>query len=234
RMTSTTLMIGGTDSFYSAIIDHQANYYTSMPNVRQIAKYQSPMMMNPFIRRTMVYPGTYFDTMAMMEKFASDGDPYQPFAGYNARWTGYIEDTMPYPSEDNTYLQSLYSMRINVAMKDFEDGAYMADQQMNTILTSDQTELNNAFLISSMLYDVIRIIHIYHFKFNEAEHVRVFGEKVNEMVNSKYVQYSASVSVSVQRVATTGRDKSRNKITIRVDLRDINKYTDVDLYLVEE
>ena len=46
---------------------------------------------------------------------------------------------MPYPDESPQYLQSLQSSRINVVMKDAKDGAYLADQQMNTVRTSDQT-----------------------------------------------------------------------------------------------
>jgi len=234
RMTSATVMLGGTDGFVSALIDHQANWYETMPNIRQLAKYQSPMMYNQFTRRTMTYPGTYFDTMAMMEHFAKWGNYFQPFAGAEARWTGYIEDTMPYPAESPQYLQSLQTSRINVVMKDAKEGAYLADQQMNTVLTSDQTEFNNAFLISCMLYDLVDLIHYNHFKFNEAEEVRQFNEAVNDCINSKYAIHSASISASVERVGTIGRSKSMNKITVVVDLKDINKFTDIELYLVDE
>ena len=234
RMTVATVMLGGLDGFSSALIDHQANWYTTQPNIRQLAKYQSPMCYNQFTRRTMTYPGTYFDTMALMEHFAKWGNFFQPFAGAECRWTGYIEDTMPYPSETPQYLQSMQTSRINVVMKDAKDGAYLADQQMNTVLTSDQTELNNAFLISCMLYDLVELIHYNHFKFNESEQVRQFQEAVEDLINSKYVQHSASISATVERVGTIGRAKSANKIIVEVDLKDINKFTDIELYLVDE
>lgn len=234
RMTTATIMLGGTDGFQSALVDHQANWYTTQPNIRQLAKYQSPMMYNQFTRRTMTYPATYFDTMALMEHFAKWSNYFQPFAGAECRWTGYIEDTMPYPAETPEYMQSLQTNRINVVMKDAKDGAYLTDQQMNTVLTSDQTELNNAFLISCMLYDLIELIHYNNFKFNEAEEVRQFQEGVQDIINTKYAQHSASISATVARVGTVGRNKSANKITVAVDLKDINKYTDIELYLVDE
>lgn len=234
RMTSATIMLGGMDGFASALIEHQGSWYETMPNIRQLAKYQSPMMFNAFCRRTMVYPATYFDTMGLMEHFAKWGNFFQPYAGAEARWTGYIEDTMPYPDESPQYLQSLQTSRINVVMKDAKDGAYLADQQMNTVRTSDQTEFNNAFLISCMLYDLIDLIHYNHFKFNEAEEVRQFDEAVNDCINAKYLEHSASISAKVERVGTTGRAKSANKITVTVDLKDINKFTDIELVLVDE
>lgn len=234
RMTTATIMLGGMDGFASALIEHQGMWYETMPNIRQLVKYQSPMMFNPFCRRTMVYPATYFDTMGLMEHFAKWGNFFQPYAGAEARWTGYIEDTMPYPSETPQYMQSLQTSRINTVMKDAKDGAYLADQQMNTVRTSDQTELNNAFLISCMLYDLIDLIHYNHFKFNEAEEVRQFDEAVNDCINEKYLEHSASISAKVERVGTTGRAKSANKITVTVDLKDINKFTDIELVLVDE
>src|SRR5699024_65302 len=131
------------------------------------------------------------------------------------------------------FLQSLNTNRINVVMKDAKDGAYLADQQMDTQRLSDQTELNNEFIISCMLYDLVNLIHYNHFKFNEAEEVRQFNEAVEDCINEKYVQHSASISATVERVGTTGRSKSVNKITVVVDLKDINKFTDIELYLVD-
>lgn len=233
RMTTATVMLGGMDGFGSAVIDHMANWWENLPGIRQLAKYQSPMMYNPFTRRTMTYPATYFDTMALYEHFAKWGNFFQPFAGAEARWTGFIEDTMPYPEETPQFLQSLNTNRINVVMKDAKDGAYLADQQMDTQRLSDQTELNNEFIISCMLYDLVNLIHYNHFKFNEAEEVRQFNEAVEDCINEKYVQHSASISATVERVGTTGRSKSVNKITVVVDLKDINKFTDIELYLVD-
>lgn len=234
RMTSATLMIGGNDSFSSALIDHQANYYDTMPNIRQLATVQSPMMYNEFIRRTITYPGTYFDTMALMDHFIKWTNYFQPFAGADARWTGFIEDTMQYPSENADYINSLFTNRVNVVMKDSEEGAYLSDQQMNTQFESDQTEFNNAFLISSMLYDLLNLVHRNHFKFNEADEVRSFKESVNDCINEKYSQHSASLSCEVYRIGTIGRAKSANKIKVTIDMKDINKFTDVDIILVDE
>ena len=233
RMTTARLMVGN-ETFESAIVDHQSNYYENMPNVSLIAKCQSPMMFNEFIRRTVTVPAGYFDLVAILNHMYKWGNPFQPFAGALCRWTGFIEDTMNYPANDAQFLQSMYVSRINVVMKDSEAGAYLADQEMNTILTSDQTELNNAFLISSMLYDLVALVHRQHFKFNEAEEVRIFNENVNDIINQKYAPYSASLDVEVYRSGTIGFAKSRNIIKVTVDLKDISKYTDVEIVLTDE
>ena len=233
RMTTATIMLGGND-FQSALLEHQAEHYETAPNIRQIARVQSAMMYNDFIRRTIRYPASYFDTVALTEHFSRYGNYYQPFAGANARWTGYIEDTMKYPAETVDYINSLTTNRINVVMKDASPGAYLADQQMNTALQSDQTELNNAFLVSNMLYDLVNLVHANHFKFNEADEVRVFKEAVNDNINSKYSEYSASLETEVYRMGTIGRAKSANKITVTINMRDINKWTDVDIILTDE
>lgn len=233
RMTTARLMVGN-ETFESAIVDHQSNYYENMPNVSLIAKCQSPMMFNEFTRRTVTVPAGYFDLVAVLNHMYKWGNPFQPFAGALCRWTGFIEDTMSYPANDAQFLQSLYVSRINVVMKDSEAGAYLADQEMNTVLTSDQTELNNAFLISSMLYDLVALVHRQHFKFNEAEEVRIFNENVNDIINQKYAPYSASLDVEVYRSGTIGFAKSRNIIKVTVDLKDISKYTDVEIVLTDE
>lgn len=233
RMTTARLMVGN-ETFESAIVDHQSNYYENMPNVSLIAKCQSPMMFNEFTRRTVTVPAGYFDLVAVLNHMYKWGNPFQPFAGALCRWTGFIEDTMNYPANDAQFLQSLYVSRINVVMKDSEAGAYLADQEMNTVLTSDQTELNNAFLISSMLYDLVALVHRQHFKFNEAEEVRIFNENVNDIINQKYAPYSASLDVEVYRSGTIGFAKSRNIIKVMVDLKDISKYTDVEIVLTDE
>ena len=230
RMTTATIMVGDT-TFSSALLDHQANYYESMPNVRQITKAQSAMRYNPFIRRTVLHPATYFDTMALMDHFLKWSHYFQPFAGADARWLDYIEDTMIYPSETAEFMTSLYNSRINVVMKDDRTGAYLSDQLMNITFSSDQLELNNAFLISSMLYDLLNLVHRNHFKFNETEEVRIFKEAVEEHVNEKYTPYSASISVEVYRLGTTGRERFTNKIVVSIDMKDISKYTNVELIL---
>lgn len=234
RMTTARLMIGGTDTIESAIIDHQANYYENMPNISLISKAQSPMMFNEFVRRTVTVPAGYYDLVAILNHMTKWGNPFQPFAGALCRWTGFIEDTMLYPANNAQFMQSLYESRVNVVMKDAEAGAYLADQEMNTVLTSDQTELNNAFLISSMLYDLVKLVHRQHFKFNEAEEVRIFTENVNDIINQKYAPYSASLQVEVWRQGTIGFAKSKNIIRVTVDLKDISKYTDVEIVLTDE
>lgn len=234
HMTTATIMVGDNSTFNSAIIDHSTNYYDNMPNIRQLAKVQSPMKYNEFTRRTVVYPCTYFDMIAMLDHFIKWGNYYQPFAGAECRWTGYIEDTMKYAAETVDYMESLNKARVNIVMKDSNDGAYLADQLMNTVLTSDQTEFNNAFLISEMLYDLINLVHYNHFKFNEAEEVRQFQTSVDDCINANYKEFSASVSVDVYRMGTVGRAKSKNKIAVTIDLKDINKWTDIDIILTDD
>lgn len=234
RMTSSTIMVGDSSAFASALIDHQANYFETMPNIRQLPKVQSAMMYDSeFTRRTLTYPATYFDTMALMDHFAKWTNYYQPFAGAECRWSGYIEDTMVYPTETPEFMNSLQTNRINCIMKDDRDGGYLSDQMMNTQFTSDQTEFNNAFLISNMLYDLLNLVHRNHFKFNEAEEVKQFQTAVNDCINEKYVQHSASISVEVYRKGTVGRAKSANVIKVTIDMKDINKFTDVELVLTD-
>ena len=233
RMTTATLMVGGNDTFNSALIDHQANYFETKPCIRQLAKIQSPMRYNSFTKRTMTYPATYFDVMALVDHFIKWTNFYQPFAGAEARWTDFIEDTMQYPPKTTDFVNALYKNRVNVVMKDAKAGAYLSEQLMNTQFESDQTELNNAFLISNMLYDLVNLVHYNHYKFNEAEEVRDFNDAVNTQINKKYSPFSASLSCEVYRVGTVGRAKSRNKIKVTIDMKDISKYTDVELVLVD-
>ena len=141
---------------------------------------------------------------------------------------------MTYPARTVETVNALYNSRINVVMKDNSSGAYLSEQEMSTLLESDQTELNNAFLISNMLYDLVQLVHYNHFKFNEAEEVRQFNESVNDLINNKYAQHSASLSCEVYRAGTVGRAKSKNMISVTIDLKDINKFTDVDLILIDE
>lgn len=229
--TTATIMVGGTETLSSALIDHQGNYYENMPRIRQLAKAQSPMRYNPFVRRTMSYPATYYDTMALMDHFIRWSNYYTPFAGAQARWTGFIDDTMQYPAESAEIINSFYKNRVNLVMKDRDAGAYLVEQSMNTILESDQTEFSNSLIIGNMLYDLIDLVHQNHFKFNEAEEVRIFNEAVNDLINSKYEQFAAEMSCNVYRAGTVGRNRSKNKIEVRIDLKDINKYTDIDLIL---
>ncbi len=234
RMTVGCIQVGGTDTFASAIIDHQANYFEDWPELRQLARVQSPMMYNEHIRRTIVYPPVYFDLEALMDHFDKNGSYFMPFGGQAARWKGFIEETMRYPTETVDYIKSLQANRINFVQKDADDGAYLSDQWMNTILESDQTELNNAFLISMMLYDLLNLVHRNSFKFNEAEDVRLFKSAVDKTINEEYATYSASLVVDVYRMGTVGRAKAVNMIQVTIDLKDINKSANVNLVLVDE
>lgn len=234
RMSVGCIQIGGDDTFSSALVDHQANFFENWPEIRQLAKVQSPWMYNEYIRRTVVYPPVYFDLEALMDHFIANNNFFQPFAGASARWKGFIEDTMPYPTETPEYIGALQAARINVVQKDSEDGAYLSEQMMNTVLESDQTELNNAFLITCMLYDLLDLVHRNHYKFNETDEVRNFKIAVDTTINREYKPYSASLSVDVFRLGTVGRAKSANQITVRIDMKDINKFTDVNIILTDE
>lgn len=233
RMTVATFMLGS-DSFSSAILEHQAQWYDTMPCIRQIAAVQNAMRYDKYTNRMLAFPAGYYDTIALVDHFTSVGNYYEPFAGANARWTDFEEDTMVYPSHRTTDLQTYFDNRINVVMKDWMDGCYMSDQLMNTRLQSDQTEFNNALIISNMLYDLVRMIHLNHFKFNEPEHVRAFGESVSNMMAEKYARYSVTLTADVQRVGTVGRAKMTNKITVTINFLDINRYTNIELILTDE
>ena len=78
------------------------------------------------------------------------------------------------------------------------------------------------------------MIHRNHFKFNEPEHVRAFGEAVAQMVANNYARYAVSMVADVQRVGTIGRAKMTNKITVTINFLDINRYTNVELVLTDE
>ena len=88
-------------------------------------------------------------------------------------------------------------------------------------------------LVWYALYDLLDLVHRNHFKFNEADEVRTFKEAVNDCINEKYAQHSASLSVEVYRLGTVGRAKSANKIEVTIDMKDINKFTDVDIILTD-
>lgn len=223
-----------TGTFESAIVDRQANFYEDMPDIHMVAACQGAMMLNPYIRRTVRYPIGYLDTMALIRNIQGYGNPYNPGAGADFRITGYIEDTMRYAPEKIELANSLQKSRINVYMKDNREGGYKSDQLMNTLLLSDRTELNNAFIVSSMLYDLLYLIHANHFKFNEAAEIRRFQTAVDDTINVKYAEFSASLICEVYRAGTVGRARYRNKIKITVDLKDINKQTDVEIVLVDE
>lgn len=234
RTTSASIMLGNTDSFQSAVIDHQANWTDDNPNIHQITWRQAPMYFNEYTRRTVVTPTAYFDLIAILDNMITWGNPFHPCAGANCRYTGYVEDTIPFPEEEPSYIGSLTKARINVVMHDNQPGAYVADQLMNTRDFSDETELNNAFIISCMIYDLIDLVHRNHFKFNETDQVRQFNDAIDSKINRKYAEHSASISATVTRLGTVGRSRYTNKITVRVDLKDINRNTDIELILVDE
>ena len=234
RMTVATFMVGDDTGFYSAMNERLTHWYKDNPSLRLIAKVQSPMRYDAYTRKTLDYPASYYDTVALIDHFVSQGNYYAPFAGADCRWTDFISDTMEYPAETVTQIKSLYSNRINVCMKDNRTGCYLSDQQMNTEKVSDQTEFNNALLVTNMLFTLVGIVHQNHFHFNEPEHLREFNVAVEELINGYYSQYSASMSVTVTRLGTTGRAKSANRITVRINMLDIAKYADVELYLVDD
>ena len=233
RMTVATFMLGS-DSFSSAIGEHQTKWFDTDPCIRQIAAVQSAMRYDSYTNRMLEFPAGYYDLLGLVDFFINRGNYYEPYAGADARWTDFEEDTMTYPSHIKAELQQYFDNRINVVMKDWMDGCYMSDQLMNTQLQSDQTEFNNALLVSNMLYDLVRMIHRNHFKFNEPEHVRAFGEAVATMVSERYARYAVSMTADVQRVGTVGRAKMTNKITVTINFLDINRYTNVELVLTDE
>lgn len=234
RMASTTLMLGDRTGFATAITEHQTKWFADYPNMRQITAYQSPMRYDEWTRKTMVFPSIYYDVVAMMDHFASTGQYFMPFAGYDARWKDFIDDTMPYSREAADWLQALQNSRINIVMKDFADGAYLADQQMNTTKISDATELNNAFLVSVMCYDLIELIHRNHFKLNEDSHVEALNKLVDEKINEKYKPYSAQMAIQVRRMGTVGKAKSTNKVIVGINMFDIAKFADVEIYITDD
>lgn len=233
RMTVATFMLGN-DSFSSAVGEHQTKWFDTEPCIRQIAAVQGAMRYDSYTSRMMRFPAGYYDTLGLVDFFISRGNFYEPYAGADARWHDFEEDTMAYPSHRSADLQQYFDNRINVVMKDWMDGCYMSDQLMNTQLQSDQTEFNNALIVSNMLYDLVRMIHRNHFKFNEPEHVRAFGEAVAQMVANNYARYAVSMVADVQRVGTIGRAKMTNKITVTINFLDINRYTNVELVLTDE
>lgn len=232
RTSVCTIMLGGS-TFDSAISEHNSKHIANMPVMRQICALQHAMMYNQYIRRTVEYPAGYLDTMALIRRIVNIGNPYSGFAGYNARWTGYLEDTMTYMPEDAALMNRLDRARVNVLMKDASEGGYLSDQKMNTRLISDQTEFNNALLISDMIYDLIDLIHRNSFNFNEADDVATLKSLVDTSINSAYAAHAASIDIDVYRQGTTGKAKYTNKIEVTVNLKDINKYAIVDFLLTD-
>lgn len=233
RMTVSTLMLGGS-TFDSAISDHNSRHVENAPTVRQICALQHGMKYNQFVRRTVEYPAAYFDTMALIRRVVNQGNPYSGFAGYNARWTGFLEETMTFMPEDAELMNRLDRARINVLMKDADEGGYLSDQKMNTRLISDQTEFNNAMLIADMLYDLIDLIHRNSFNFNEPDDVETMQSLVSSTINTSYATHAASLTTQVSKLGTTGKDKYTTRIVVTVNLKDINKYAIVDFLLTDE
>lgn len=232
--TSAAILVGGENTFMSAINEHyQQHADTNMPNMIQFCRYQNPMKYDSYINRTITYPFTYFDTMTLVDRLNTDGNLYSPMAGANYRVSGYIEDTMNYAPEDPDLMTDLENARINVVMKDADTGGYLSNQLLCTKLISDRTERNNAFIISDMIYDLIQLIHVNSFTFNEAEEVAEFSQLVDEQINSRYAKYTASMTCEVSRKGTTGRASQTKIIKITIDLRDIAKYANTYLTLVD-
>lgn len=233
RMTVATIMLGGA-TFDAAISDHNQKHINNAPTIRQICALQHAMRYNPFKRRTVEYPASYFDTLAFIRRILQVGNAYSGFAGYNARWTDFLEETMTFMPEDAQLMNRLDKARINVLMKDASDGGYLSDQKMNTKLISDQTEFNNAMLISDMLYDLIDLIHRNSFNFNEPDDVDSMQSMIASSINTTYAPYAASLSATVSKLGTRGKDKYTTKIVVTVNLKDINKYAVVDFILTDE
>lgn len=233
RMTNTTLMVGSFNTFESAATERRAEFYKDNPNLRLIAKCQSPMRHDKFTRKTFRFPASYYDTIALAEHIRETGNPYTPFAGYRARWTDYVEDTMVYPSEDLESINEFSKARVNLVMKDSADGGYLSEQNMDINFESDQLEFSNSCLVADMIYDTVKMIHQNHFNLNEAEDVQALKENIDEFINGKYRIYAASLQIKVYREGTTGRSKNTNIVEIIVNLKDISKYAKVNLKLIE-
>ena len=231
--TTASLMVGGLESFQSAITHRRSDYYGNMPSIRLIAKCQSPMMYDPYVRKMRQFPASYYDTIALVESIRRHGNPYEPFAGANVRWTGYIEDTMKYPEEDPEFIDNMTKARVNCVMKDDQDGAYVSDQLMNVNFESDQIEFNNSILVSDMIYDLVQIIHRNHFTFNESSHITSLKEQVQDYINTRYRPYSASLDVDVYRPGTVGRAGKTRVVEATIDLKDIARFAQIKVRLVD-
>ena len=233
RTTICTILLAG-DTFDGAIASHNIHHSENMPLMRQLCSVQKAMNYNTYIKRTVFYPPTYFDTLELVDRVLINGHPYMGFAGYNCRWDGFIEDTMTYPPEDAELMNRLDNARITVLMKDSEPGGYLSDQKMNTRLISDQTEFNNAMLISDMLYDIIDMIHRNSFNYNEDSDVNNMKSLITSSINTTYAPHAANINLDVYRAGTRGKDKYTTKIVIQINLKDINKYAVVDFILTDE
>lgn len=231
--TTSTIMVGSETTFNSAVNEHIMHHAEDMPNIRQLCRHQNPMMFNTYTNRMITYPVTYFDTMELVRRLNVNGNLYNPMAGANYRLTGYIEDTMNYAPEDAMLINDLETARVNVVMKDSATGGYLSNQLMCTKLISDRTEMNNAFLISDMIYDLITLIHANSFTFNEEAEVLEFEQLVDSQINSKYSKYTASMTCTVGRKSETGRGSQTKIVRIQIDLRDIAKFTNTYLTLVD-
>lgn len=234
RMTTSSIMLGSYESFISAAMQRRGDYYGDMPNIRILAKCQSPMRFDSWCRKTMRFPASYYDTIALVDHVERHaGVPYYPFAGAYARWKDFLDDTMVYPNETFEEIDELARARVNFVMRDKDDGAYISDQLTNINFESDQLEFNNILIISDMLYDLVDILHKNHFSFNENAEVATLREIVADEINTRYAQYSASLMVDVYREGNVGRAKSTNIVEATVDLKDINRFAKINLILVE-
>lgn len=234
RTTTATLMLGGYESFQSAATQRRSDYYWDMPNIRLLPKCQSPMMYDTYTRKHRQFPASYFDALALIDHIKKNTVPYFPFAGANARWSGYVEDTMMYPSEDPEFIDMLTKARINTVMRDNREGGYISDQLMNINFESDQVEFSNTLIISDMIYDLVHLIHLNHFTFNEASDIEKLQEQVSNYINTRYRAYSASLGIKVYRPGTTGRNGKTRVVEATVDLKDIARFAQIKLILNDE
>lgn len=232
--TSIMTAMRGTTTFESAITERNTNHYTNAPNVRQIATCQSGIAFNDYTRKNHRMPASYFDTKAIIDTIAKNGHPYAAFAGADVRWMDFVEDSVVMPKEDADLFTKLSNARINIVKMDKNPGAYLHEQNMNTELYSDQTELNNAFIIADMVYDIADLIHENNYKFNDLSDVNKFQEKVKLDLNPKYEIHSTSMTVTVAKAATSGPLKDMIIIQIKINFKDLAKEAKVQFILTDD
>jgi len=228
-----TFMLGQS-SFDDAMTDRNTNFAGDYKFIRFIAKAQSPRRYDDIIRRNLKYPASYYDTMALIQHKAVNGDLNKPFAGATARWTDFQNDTMVYPKEDSDYLDAITDARINVVKQDRATGAYLFTQDMGVLLGSDLMELNNCLILGRIVYDLVDLAHGKTYGFNDQSDIEQYNEDIALEVLPTYTKAVSGITANVYKKGLTGEDKSTNIIDIKINFKDISKATEINITITDD
>jgi hypothetical protein len=231
--STTAILMAGADTLESAIVERETLFKGEYPSVLLIPNAQSPKFQDPYTKRAFTFPLIYFFMKSYCENYRTHANSFMPLAGPNARVTGFIEDTMLFPSTNEKLLDNLDKSRINVLRKDTMPGAYIYTQNTNTEMDSDSTELNNICILRSIIYDIVNMAHSKNYTFNDFEEVEKFDEDMTLTVRPKYSNYVSGIITKVGKKSLTGSGKNTNIINVTVNFKDLLKSIEANITLTD-